>query len=322
MKSIWMRWTQKSLPAWLVVGAILSCTHVTADEILVPGTGVKLSQVGDDFEAEDWGYRFNGLKSSEEIDGNTRSPTGRATNGRWYEGIKRGHPDVIKRVATPAGGLSGSNGALLLQSLKTGVPGRPSYRMQQEDFICNIHYRLKGAIPVHQSPSCVVRVYLPPVDQWENRTGPHFAFRAALDTTVTNKNAGIFGIGSKTEKETYWPGMFIEFVSKDGTNREEDYAHIRVRANRRGGDYKSIPIPTTGWWTFGISVTPNGQVHYFAKPGVEDLTVEDHIATEFPYSFRAERFKTFFFNVCNGDNGRTWSTPWIIDDPTLYYLPD
>ncbi|MEC9189253.1 MAG: hypothetical protein VX520_08585, partial [Planctomycetota bacterium] len=82
------------------------------------------------------------------------------------------------------------------------------------------------------------------------------------------------------------------------------------------------PIPTTGWWTFGISVTPNGQVHYFAKPGVEDLTVEDHIATEFPYSFRAERFKTFFFNVCNGDNGRTWSTPWIIDDPTLYYLPD
>ena len=55
---------------------------------------------------------------------------------------------------------------------------------------------------------------------------------------------------------------------------------------------------------------------------VEDLTVEDHIATEFPYSFRAERFKTFFFNVCNGDNGRTWSTPWIIDDPTLYYLPD
>ena len=31
-------------------------------------------------------------------------------NGRWYEGMKRGQPDVIKRVPTPAGGLPGSTG--------------------------------------------------------------------------------------------------------------------------------------------------------------------------------------------------------------------
>ena len=105
------------------------------------------------------------LKSSEEIDGNKRSPAGRSTNGRWYEGIKRGHPDVIKRVATPAGGLEGSEGALLLQSLKTGVPGRLSYKMQQDDFICNIHYKLGGSIPANQQPSVVTRVFLPPVDE-------------------------------------------------------------------------------------------------------------------------------------------------------------
>jgi hypothetical protein len=29
---------------------------------------------------------------------------------------------------------------------------------------------------------------------------------------------------------------------------------------------------------------------------------------------------TFFFNIVNNDDGRTWSTKWIIDDPELYVL--
>jgi hypothetical protein len=30
--------------------------------------------------------------------------------------------------------------------------------------------------------------------------------------------------------------------------------------------------------------------------------------------------KTFFFNVCTHDTGRTWSTPWVIDDPKVYFV--
>jgi hypothetical protein len=26
-------------------------------------------------------------------------------------------------------------------------------------------------------------------------------------------------------------------------------------------------------------------------------------------------------NVANLDNGRTWSTPWVIDDPAVYVIP-
>ena len=285
---------------------------------IVPGTGQEVQGVGDDFEAEDWGYRFAGAKSSEEIDGQKRLPAGSSTNGRWYEGIKRGHPDVVQRVETPEGGLEGSEGSLLLQSLRTGVPGRISRKLQQDDFICNIHSRMKQTIPASRAPNFVVRVYLPPVDQWENRSGPHFAVRAALGTTKRTQSTGLFSVGSKMESETYWPGMFIEFASKNGTSRPEDTAYIRVRSNSRGGDYKSIPIEVTGWWTFGMSVTPDGRVHYYAKPGIEDLTEADRIASEMPYSYRCEHFKTFFFNVCNGDDGRTWSTPWIIDDARLY----
>ena len=149
---------------------------------VVPGTGVKIAKVGDDFEDPDWEYYFRGHKSSQEMDDEPRLPTGEAKNRRWYEGIKRGHPDVVRRVPTPPGGLAGSQGALLLQSLRTGIPGRITNRMQQDDFVADVNYRLGGVIPVSQCPSVVVRVFLPPVDEWENRTGPHFAFRCAAET--------------------------------------------------------------------------------------------------------------------------------------------
>lgn len=289
---------------------------VQAGDPIVPGTGVKVDAVGDDFEDESWSYSFNGYKSSEEMDKNRRLPAGRSANGRWYEGIKRGHPDVIKRVLTPEGGLPGSQGALLLQSIHTGIPNRPTYRQQQDDFIANVNNLVGGNVPVWRAPNVVTRVYFPPVDEWENRSGCHFAFRVALTTTVRKSN-GIFG--SKSESETYWPGMFVDFRSQ-GKGQEHDYAFIRVRANSRGGEYKGKQIEVTGWWTMGISVSPDGQVHYYAKPGLEDLGPEDRIASEFPYGFRAERFKTFFFNVCSGDDGRTPSTAFIVDDPTVYFV--
>ena len=284
---------------------------------VVPGTGQKLDQVGDDFEDEDWEYTYNNPKSTRENDEQDRYPAGVSQNGRWYEGMKRGQPDVIKRVPTPAGGLPGSTGSLLLQSLQTGIPGRPSFRMQQDDFIADVNYRLGGPISPARSPNVVVRVFLPPVASWEKRTGPQFAFRLALETTVTKRSSGGFFSSNRQEAETYWPGMFIDFESKkDG--HDNDYASFRVRANQYGGDFPGPQITTTGWWTLGMSVTPDGMVHYYAKPGVENLTAKDYITSQYPYGYRCERFKTFFFDVCNGDNGKTWSTAWVIDDPTVY----
>ncbi|MFM9064392.1 MAG: hypothetical protein ACKOOI_15370, partial [Pirellula sp.] len=64
-------------------------------DIVVPGTGVQLNQVGDYFEDETWDFIPNNPKSTEDIDENQRQPMGKSTNGRWYEGAKRGHPDVV-----------------------------------------------------------------------------------------------------------------------------------------------------------------------------------------------------------------------------------
>jgi hypothetical protein len=284
----------------------------------VPGTGSELRQVGDDFEDPDWKYIPNNPKSTEDINERQNQPIGKSANGRWYEGVKRGHPDIVKRVPTPPGGLPGSEGALLLQSLHTGIPNRPSFKMQQEDFIGNVQYRLGGPISIRQNPSITTRVYLPPIDQWEKRSGPHFAFRAAVETTKSTEKRVLLFSSTQQENEVYWPGLFVCLDSRHQTGKEHDYAYLRIRANRRGGDFKSQPITSTGWWTLGMSFSSDGMIHYYAKPGVDDLTQEDYLSSQYPYGYRCERFRSFFYNVVNGDNGRDWTTPWIVDDPKVF----
>jgi hypothetical protein len=300
----------------LCIPVLAGALNAQAAQPVVPGTGIKVEQVGDDFEAADWEWYHNWPKSSEENNKVQNVPGGESKNGRWYEGIKRGHPDFIRRVPTPPGGLAGSKGSLLLRSLQTGIPGYPSYRQQQDDFCCNVMENLGGAIPVNQTPSFVTRVFLPPVSRWENRTGCHFAIRAACDTVLYKTSFG----SSSAERELFYPGIFIEFEAKEDNGYGYDVSYLRIRADQSGYDFKGKDITTTGWWTFGMSFTPDGAVHYYAKPGIEDLTKQDHLTTQYPHGYRCLRLRTFFFNVCNADDGRTWSTEWIIDDPALYFI--
>lgn len=301
------------LPLWLAV--IMLCQPSRAEPV-VPGTGVRIAEVGDDFEPLDWQYAANQPKSSRDIDQAERLPAGESRNGRWYEGIKRGHPDIVQRIETPPRGLPGSRGALLLQSLHTGVPGRPRYQLGQDDLIADVNYRLGGSIPAARAPSVVVRVFLAPVDRWENRSGPHFGFRASLEAPTASAQGDVRFSGRELP-QTYWVGMFIEFQSKTGSG-DQDYAYLRIRADRSGKDLRVGQITTTGWWTLGMSLTSDGMVHYYARPGVEDLDERHRLVSDYPYGYRAASFKTFFFNVCSGDDGRSWSTPWVIDDPGVY----
>ena len=314
----------RGVAVWALLGissGLFPLTAAWAQRAVIPGTGSEIVGVADDFEAPNWNYVPRDPKSSEDIDEEQRQPTGRSTNGRWYEGIKRGHPDVVRRVRTPQGGLEGSAGALLLRSKHTGVPGQPSGEMAQDDFIANVQYRLRRQLSVSEVPSVTTRLYLPPVAEWEHRNGPHFGFRLALETTAMVEKEGLFGIEhEEMGNEIYWPGLFIEFESKHRTGKEHNYAYFRVRSNHRGGDFRGPQITTTGWWTLGMSVTPDGMVHYYASPGVDELTEEDYITSQFPYGYRAERMRTFFYNICSADDARRWSTAFIVDDPKVYVL--
>jgi hypothetical protein len=286
---------------------------------VVPGTGQVITTVGDDFEDPAWSYQTNLPKVFNNKDHalSENLPLGVSANGRWYEGIKRGQPDVVRRVDTPPNGLPGSTGALALRSLTTGS-ARPGYQQQQDDFIANV-MGLHGAIPASQTPSVVTRVWLPPIDEWENRSGCHFAFRIALETDLNVRSRGI--ARSSDFDGSYWPGMFIQMESREGrgaTGRENDGVYIWMKASDDGKVIRGPQITMTGWWTLGMSVTPDGRVHYYARPGVEDLSEGDLVASAWPFGYRALRFRSFFFNVCNGDDGKTWSTEFVVDDSHVF----
>jgi len=285
---------------------------------VVPGTGIRLAKVGDDFEDPNWKWVPNGAKASREQDGATRSPMGHSGNRRWFESPKRGMPDVIQRVPTPPNGIPGSQGALRLQTLNTGIPGRPSFKMEQDDFIMACSSRI-GSLSVARNPSCTVRVWLPPFEKWENRSGSHFGYRTDLKTTISEKEKRLFFTKSVQKSESYWPGFFIEFHSSHDPRFAKDEAVLLIRGDNGGREVRG-PKMTPGWWTLGMSVTGDGRVHYYVRQGVENLRRQDHLYSSFPYSYRAERFATHFFNSVNQNDGRTWSTAFIIDDPAVYTL--
>lgn len=285
---------------------------------IVPGTGIRQTKVGDDFESEDWQWVPNGAKASREQDEQERRPLGVSNNNRWFESPKRGMPDVIQRVETPAGGIPGSRGALRLQTLNSGIPGRPSGKMEQDDFIMACSSRI-GATPVSRGPNCTCRIWLPPFQNWEDRSGTHFGYRIDVKTTVHEKKKGLIFTRTVEEQEDYWPGFFFEFHSATDPKFAEDEAILLIRGNNTGHEVRSVKL-TPGWWTFGMSVTPDGRVHYYARQGVEDLRASDHLYSSYPYGYSAEIFATHFFNNVNTYDGRTWSTPFIIDDPAFFTM--
>lgn len=301
----------------LFVAGLTAISQARAAAPVVPGTGTWIEFAGDDFEDPEWSFVHNLPKSSEDNNGNTGGRKGYSTNRRWYEGPKRGQPDDMRVVATPEGGLPGSRGALFVRTLDSGIPGHLSNQTEQDDLIVDCNKRI-GSMRPSEVPNFVVRIYLPPAEHWERRSGPHFGLRAGCSAPKT-ESAGFFG-GTTTVSEPYWPGMWIHFRAAATKEHEANTAYLKIRGDRRGRDFYVRELEPFGWWTFGMSITGDGQVHYYASPGVDDLTAEDYLTSQFPYGFRAQSFRTFFFNFCNRNDGRSWSTPFILDDPQLYLV--
>ena len=288
---------------------------------VVPGNGVRIREMGDNFEDADWKYVFNSPKASRNIDRRERLPAGGSVNGLWFESTFRGQPDLIRRVGTPLGGVKGSKGALLIRTLNTGSPGRKTRVSQQDDLIFGGGSRFGSYIDVKHRPSFRVHVYFPPFKYWDNITDSSLGIRCDVEgrtwKTLTRK---FFTKRVRTETKTYWPGFFIQFNSPDDPRYgfTEPSALIIMRADERGEDVVGPQIKQPGWWTFGMSFSPDGRVHYYASPGVDPLKSTDRIGSFFPYSCRTRKFNSFFFNIVSRNDAKHWSTPWVIDNPYVF----
>lgn len=298
---------------------LLFAQPMIAQAQIVPGSGTLIEYVGDDFEEPGWEFVHNFPKGSRENNDRTNGPSGYSKNGRFIEGPERGQPDHMQVIPTPKGGLPGSENALWVSTLHSGVPGQNTNTVEQDDLIVMCPNRLGTNIRPSESPSCVVRVYFPEeVDRWEARNGPHFGFRLGCRTTAPQEGEGFLGLGSPLGPEPYWPGIWVHFRHTGDRNGPPGSAYLAVRGDAAGRDFRVAEMEQFGWWTFGISVTPDGQVHYYAHPGVENLSASDRLSSQYPYGFRTEQVTSFFFNFCNLNNGHTWSTPIVIDDPQLF----
>jgi len=323
MSRIAARVFASGLVAWIATSAFAAPQAAPARpsrSAFTPGTGTRIEYVSDDFEEAGWAFEHRHPKSSREQDERTRSPMGASRNNRWNEGPERGQPDQIQVVPTPAGGLEGSKQALMLRTLRSGIPGVNTYDVQQDDLIANCIGRLRGGVPVSERPSVTVRLYLPPAEQWERRSGPHFGFRTSASTLTTGKTRGLFSASRESEVEPYWPGLWIHFRAAGQRGATSDSAYITVRSNRMGHDFPAKEIDHFGWWTLGMSYSADGMVHYYASPGVDELTDGDYLTSQYPYGFQARQLRTYFFDVCNRNDGRSWSTPFVIDDPQLFVM--
>ncbi len=306
----------------LLFAAAIFGWHAPVEAQIVPGTGQQLTELADDFEDQNWSFVLNLPKASTNIDKVDRQPAGYSTNGLWFESTFRGTPDFVKRVETPEGGLPGSKGALALQTLYSGIPGQLSNKFQQDDLIANVSQKLGYMLPANWTPSYVVRVYVPPFEQWEQRVGSSFGFRADCQTIINKptKVGKLFRTGGTSrEVEQYWPGFFIQFNGKNHPQHmTENTATILIRSGERGEDIPGPVITRPGWWTLGLTITSDGKVHYYGHEGVANLTSKDHLYSNYPYGYKCLNTSTFFFNVVNQDDGKTWSTRWIVDDPKVY----
>ena len=288
---------------------------------VIPGTGTRIDYVGDDFEDPGWEFVHNMPKGSYENDELRRGPMGYSRNGRFMEGPERGQPDHMQIIPTPEGGPEGSEYALWVSTLHSGIPRQNTRSVEQDDLIVNCTSRLKTSFRPSESPNCLVRIYFPEADRWERRSGPHFGFRLGCQTTAPQEAEGFLGLfGGGMGPEPYWPGIWVHYRNRPDKNGPAGSAFLAVRSDSRGRDFRVAEMEQFGWWTFGISVTPDGMVHYYASPGVDPLTASDRLTSQAPYGFDAEMVTSFFFNFCNTNDGRTWSTPIVIDNPEMYLV--
>ena len=209
-----------------------------------------------------------------------------------------------------------------MQTLYSGIPGQLSNKFQQDDLIANVSQKIGYMLPASWTPSYVVRVYVPPFEEWEKRVGSSFGFRADCQTMINKptKVGKFFRTGGTSkEMEQYWPGFFFQYNAKNHPQHpDKNTATILIRSGERGEDIPGPAILHEGWWTLGLTITPDGRVHYYGHEGVANLTAKDHLYSNFPYGYKCLQTSTFFFNVVNQDDGKTWSTRWIVDDPKVY----
>ena len=231
----------------ILYGKWQSKTEETASVSSVLGRTIRLDALCDDFEDKNWCYDYQ---------------KGGDLRGLWRRGSGRGEPELLTRVPTPDGGRSGSIGALEVRTNK--IDGNDA-KSNQEDFLTvEFKQKLKHSLTRTSQPVFLVRVWLPPFDEWGNYYWFGFRQEAWLD-----------------DKNKYYPSIFL--VS-DKQTISKPFFRFRIGTGVASDIYGG-PIKQSGWWTLAIAFDEKGVGYYYARPGVSVPTENDKM-------FDTKQFKT------------------------------
>jgi hypothetical protein len=250
------------------VSALLFASLIVSSGAGVPGVGIVIDAISDEFEPP-WTFDYQANVSS---------------NGLWY-GSFRGAPETLQLITPPGGTDATSTTALRLRSVDTADVDYPG----SEDLVSQFYSTtLFGrAVSFAEEPSYVTWAWFPAISTWPLTVDGSncFGFRvAARDHTL---------IGPDNSNGEYYPSIWA-YRGSDG----QGYLVARVG----DGYVEDVPIasvPSGGWYTLGMSWNAQGQTEYYAASGRVALQTGHRLYTDtvsgrklevVPYHFYSIRF--------------------------------
>lgn len=234
-------------------------TDKTTIDSVVLGRTTRIDSICDDFEDSNWKYDSTNHRSS---------------NGFWVgtagqkgpDKSDRGSPTILERVTPPqSGGKSGSNGAL---KIGTNIPHDDNISYQDDLRTLNFESKLGYKLTRANQPVFIMRIWLPPFDQW----GDYYSFGFRLEAQ------------SNDTPNSYYPSIWLRYnhiLQINGENYSFPGPHIFFRIfYLDGADLKYYeeyggPIKQPGWWTLAMAFDEKGACYYYARPGVDALIEKD-----------------------------------------------
>jgi hypothetical protein len=247
----------------------------------VLGRTVRLGDLCDNFEDADWHYDYQKHKCYREF---------------WRSGADRGGPKLLKRVTTPDGGKKGSTGALEIRTKYNEKDKNP----QQDDLLTAEFTQLGRNLTRADQPVFIVRVWLPPFDQWTK--GCSFGFRA------TARSEALKACEGYVPAPDYYPSIWLKYLpsTSDAAGRVDPHPQFFFRVGTVQVDVNGWPIKQPGWWTLALAFDKKGVGHYYARPGVQPPTEKHKM-------FDTTRFHTTMLDI-------TRSLPECFNNPIMDHM--
>lgn len=203
----------------------------------VLGRTVRLDVLCDDFEDKDWHYDYQKHV---------------CYRGFWRTD-DRGEPDLLKHVDTPIGGKVGSTGALEMRTNQNDNDRDPT-----QDDLLTVEFKdkLGRELTRADQPVFIVRVWLPPFDQW-NIGLTIFGFR---QTARLNDNSDYYQsiwLAHNGHKPLFFLRNGIAYPNGTQVAFNDDRRYI---------------VTQPGWWTLAIAYDEKGAGHYYASPSTDSPT--------------------------------------------------